>query len=291
MELIIITGMSGAGKSKAADALEDAGYFCVDNLPPKILLMFTELYLAAGQSNFQKVAVVVDSRSRETFRDFGQTLETLKSSSLPCKILFLDASTDVLLSRYKETRRRHPLMDDELPTLQRAIEAERELLRPLRESADFVIDTSQTIPSQLRERVVAVIGGQQASQPMSITCMSFGFRNGLPPEADLVFDVRCLPNPFYIPELREHSGDEPCVRDYVMQFPQTRQLLGKLEDLLELSVPLYIQEGKSQLVIAVGCTGGRHRSVATAVRLGGFLRDKGYKVAITHRDKEKTVLR
>lgn len=291
MELIIITGMSGAGKSKAVDALEDAGYFCVDNLPPKILLMFAELYMAAERSDFQKVAVVVDSRSRETFRDFDHTLEELRKSALPYKILFLDASTNVLLGRYKETRRRHPLMDDETPTLQKAIDTERELLRTLRETADFVIDTSQTIPSQLRERVVAVIGERQDNQPMSITCISFGFRNGLPPEADLVFDVRCLPNPFYIPELREHSGDEACVRDYVMQFPQTQQLLQKLEELLALSVPLYIQEGKSQLVVAIGCTGGKHRSVATAVRLGAFLREGGYKVAVAHRDKDKTVFR
>lgn len=288
MELIIITGMSGAGKSKAVGTLEDAGYYCVDNIPPKIMLMFANLYLAGAGAEIQKVAMVVDARSREMLGELDHTLAELKNSALPYRILFLDASTDVLVSRYKETRRRHPLLEEGTSGLREAIETERRLMQPLRELADVIIDTSQTLTSQLRERVLAAVTEQQAGQTMAIACMSFGYRNGLPPEADLVFDVRCLPNPFYVPELRDHTGDEPCVRDYVMQFPQTQELLARLEDLLAFSVPLYVQEGKSQLVIAVGCTGGRHRSVATAERLCKFLGEKGYRVSVSHRDKDKT---
>lgn len=285
MELVIISGMSGAGKSKAVGALEDVGYYCVDNIPPKIMPIIAGLY-RGSDTDIQKLAVVVDARSREMFSDLGQILTEMRESRIPYRILFLDASTEVLLQRYKETRRRHPLMDGETVTLSEAIETERELLGPLRETADLIIDTSRTLPSQLRERVIGVVS-EQSAQPMTITLLSFGFRNGLPPEADLVFDVRCLPNPFYIQALRDHTGNEPCVRDYVMGFPQSRELTGKLEDLLAFSVPLYIREGKSHLTIAVGCTGGRHRSVVVAERLGAFLKEQGYRVAVSHRDRDK----
>ncbi len=291
MELIIITGMSGAGKSKAANALEDIGYYCVDNIPPRLMLEFANLFRDPGQAQAQRVAVVVDARSGEALSDLTEILREMKENHIQYKILFLDAAPEVLIQRYKESRRRHPMMGEEAASLQEAIGRERELLAPLRELADYTIDTSLTIPAQLRERVAGIVQEDQTGQRMSITCMSFGFRNGLPPEADLVFDVRCLPNPFYIPQLREHFGDEPAVRDYVMQFPESQEMMKKLEDLLEFLVPLYSKEGRSQLLVAVGCTGGKHRSVATAIRLGDFLRGKGYAVSVSHRDKTKHIFR
>lgn len=285
MDLIIITGLSGAGKSKVINALEDIGFYCVDNMPPMLLDEFAEIYYTPGKKPLQRTAVVVDARSGDMFRSLFSELEDLRRRGLPYKILYLDASTEVLLQRYKETRRRHPLLAECGGNLQKAIEQERALLEEVHEMADYTIDTSKLAPSLLRERVVSIFENG-SGQSMLISCMSFGFRNGLPPEADLVFDVRCLPNPFYVPELREHNGTEKCVYDYVMTSDESKQFMKKLEELLEYSVPLYIKEGKSQLVIAIGCTGGKHRSVATACRIGHFLRDKGYQVEISHRDKD-----
>ena len=292
MELIIITGMSGAGKTMALRVLEDIGYYCVDNIPPKVIPMLASLVPGGGDMEIRKVAVVVDSRSRGIWGSLRHELEGMKKSHPQLSILFLDASTDVLFSRYRESRRRHPMQSRQSPEsrLHEAIELEREKLSVLRDAADVIIDTSQTASQQFRERLLGVLDNQHAEQTMAITCMSFGYRNSLPPEADLVFDVRCLPNPFYIPELREHSGDEPCVRDYVMSFPQTVALIGRLKDYLDFTVPLYINEGKSQLVIAIGCTGGKHRSVAVAECLGLFLREKGFRALIVHRDKGRGVL-
>ena len=288
MQLMIVTGMSGAGKSKAINALEDIGYYCVDNLPPQFLPELVHLCQTRGDASVSRIAVVVDARSREMFRSFFQMLDQLKGEQVSYKILFLDASDKVLLQRYKETRRRHPLLGDKALTLQDALRMEREMLEPVRKMADYTVDTSLTASSQFKERLLSMVE-QGEGQPMLISCMSFGFRNGLPPEADLVFDVRCLPNPFYIPELREHTGQEDCVRDYVMKWPQTQELLSKLEDLLKFLTPMYVAEGKSQLVIAVGCTGGRHRSVAVAEHLGKYLRQLSYHDSISHRDKDKPV--
>lgn len=288
MELLIISGMSGAGKTKVVNALEDVGFYCIDNMPPKIIPMFTSLCRDSDKADIQRVALVVDVRSRRMFADLDQVLKELDDKGMKYRVLFLDASTDVLLHRYKETRRRHPLMDDAAtPTLGQAIDIERGLLRNLREAADYIVDTSKISPAQLRERVIGLVSMSGTSQAMPINLITFGFKNGLPPEADLVFDVRCLPNPFYIAELREHTGSEACVREYVMQFPQTLTLLTKLEDLLGFLVPLYMREGKSQLVVAVGCTGGKHRSVTVAEQLVAFLEEKGYLVSITHRDRDK----
>ena len=203
---------------------------------------------------------------------------------IPYRILFLEASDSVLLRRYKETRRRHPLLDECDGCLEDAIREERRLLEPIRQSADYTIDTTALSPSQLRGRIVTIFEGDTA--PMLICCQSFGFRNGLPQDADLVFDVRFLPNPYYVPELKEHDGTEAPVRDYVMDAPESREMLQKLEELLAFSIPLYQREGKSQLVIAVGCTGGRHRSVAIACLLTGYLRSLGYRVELSHRDKD-----
>lgn len=286
MELIIITGLSGAGKSKTINALEDIGFYCVDNMPPALLDEFADLYYSPENSR-RRTAVVVDARSGESFRGLFDELEYLRQRGMPYKILYLDAATDELLRRYKETRRRHPLLEECGGSLECAIEEERALLERVHEIADYTIDTTRLSPAVLRERIVSIFGGEN-EQGMLISCMSFGFRNGLPPEADLVFDVRCLPNPFYVPELREHDGTESCVYDYVMDSPDSEAMMRRLEDLLQFSVPLYIREGKSQLVIAVGCTGGKHRSVATACRLTAFLCRCGYKVELSHRDKDRS---
>lgn len=284
MELVIITGLSGAGKTRAINALEDIGFYCVDNIPPALLGDIADLCYSASQPQ-QRIAVVVDTRSGELFGGLCAALDELRERHLPCRVLYLDASTEVLLLRYKETRRRHPLLEECGGSLQKAIEEERRMMAEIHELADYTIDTSRLSPTTLRERVISIF--ENGSDGMLISCISFGFRLGLPPEADLVFDVRCLPNPFYVPELRAHNGTEACVYDYVMQAPESQAMMQHLEALLETSVPLYEQEGKSQLVIAVGCTGGRHRSVATACRLTAFLRQHGYRVELSHRDKDK----
>lgn len=283
MELIIVTGLSGAGKSKVVNTLEDLGYFCVDNVPPQMLEKFAQLG-RTSQGNAQRMAMVVDSRGGEMFADFTGALRRLREEGYPFRLLFLDADDETLLRRYKEGRRRHPLLERSALTIEDAIRQERDLLAQARQEADFVFDTSLTSPAQLRERVVETFLSTPA-QGMTVQCISFGFKNGLPMEADLVFDVRCLPNPFYVPELKEHTGLEAPVRDYVMAAPQSRELLQRLFDLVDFLLPLYLQEGKSRLTIAVGCTGGRHRSVAFAQAIGEHLREGGAPVVITHRDK------
>lgn len=286
MEFIVVTGMSGAGKSKVIDALEDIGFFCVDNIPPQMIGRFADLHQMSGGS-IDKIAVVVDSRGREMFRDFIGSLDELAGREVRFKLLFLDAEDSVLLKRYKEGRRRHPLLGGNILTLEDAIHYERRLLRSARERADYIIDTSQMTIAQLKECIVKTFM-EDENEAMLVHCMSFGFKNGLPGEADLVFDVRCLPNPYYLPELKNLSGlDEP-VRDYVMQFPQSRELLEKLWELIDFLLPLYIQEGKSRLVIAFGCTGGKHRSVAFAQDIASRLTKKGVRVVVNHRDKDKT---
>ena len=207
-----------------------------------------------------------------------------RARHIPYRILFLEASDSVLLHRYKETRRRHPLLDECEGNLEDAIREERRLLEPIRQNADYIIDTTALSPSQLRGRIVTIFEGE--TTPMLISCQSFGFRNGLPQDADLVFDVRCLPNPYYVPELKEHDGTEAPVRDYVMNAPESHEMLRRLEELLAFSIPLYQREGKSQLVVAVGCTGGRHRSVAIACQLTAYLQNLGYRVELSHRDKD-----
>lgn len=285
MELIIVTGMSGAGKSKTMDALEDIGYFCVDNIPPQMLGRFAELG-EMSEGRIDRVAVAVDARGREMFRDFLTSLDGLDARCQPYRVLFLDASDETLLRRYKEGRRRHPLLDGTILTLEDAVRFERELLRGARQRADYVIDTSNLSVAQLKETIVETFLAD-ARQAMLVHCMSFGFKNGLPRDADLVFDVRCLPNPFYEPELRALSGlDEP-VGEYIMRFPQSRQLLDKLFDLIDFLIPLYAEEGKSRLVVAIGCTGGRHRSVFFTRELCNHLAAKGERVVVNHRDMQK----
>ena len=285
MELLIVTGQSGAGKTRVINALEDIGYYCVDNIPPALLGDFADLNYSPA-ARYGRTAIVMDARSGRMFRELPAALEELHRRRIPYRILFLEASDDVLLRRYKENRRRHPLLDDCEGNLKDAIREEARLLGPIRESADYCIDTTALSPNQLRGRIVSLFEGEPS--PMLISCVSFGFRNGLPQDADLIFDVRCLPNPYYVPELKEHDGTEKAVCDYVMDAPESHEMLQKLRDLLGFSIPLYLREGKSQLVIGVGCTGGRHRSVAIACQLAASLGPRGYRVERCHGYKDIT---
>ncbi len=284
MKFLIVTGMSGSGKSGAVNVLEDIGYYCIDNIPPQLIPKFAEICINNGQ--MQKVAIVTDIRGGELFFELDEGLNYLKNNNLDTSILFLDASDEVLIKRYKETRRRHPLDEQSHGSLQRAINTEREVLASVREHADYYIDTSDLSMGQLKETVYSLFL-DNPNESMVVKVMSFGFKYGISREADLVFDVRCLPNPFYIPELKQHTGLESCVRDYVLSFDQSKELEKKLKDMLDFLIPLYIHEGKSQLVIAFGCTGGKHRSVTFAETIYKHLVDKNMRCRISHRDINK----
>ena len=285
MEFLIVTGLSGAGKSRAVDALEDIGFYCVDNIPPKLIPTFYDLCAKAGNT-FSRVAVVTDIRGGDMFSSLFETLDDLKNEDKHYRILFLDANDYVLINRFKETRRKHPLAENNLGSLEQAVKLEREILRPVREKADYIIDTSFLSPAQLKERISNLFLGD-ASQALMVHCVSFGFKYGIPTEADLVFDVRCLPNPFYIEELKHLTGlDEP-VYSYVMKWEQTKGVVQRLISLIDYMLPLYCDEGKSQLVIAIGCTGGKHRSVALAQLLYDHLLENGHRTSVNHRDIQK----
>lgn len=285
MEILIISGLSGGGKSKTASFLEDMGFYIVDNMPAAMILKFAE-FCAAGSSRYQRVALVYDVRTASSFTELFDVLDKLKSMEGQCRMLFLEASPETIIKRYKETRRRHPLSDGTM-SLEAAVEKERELLAPVRERADFVIDTSKTSTAQLRMELLRIFEGKDEKGGLSVTVASFGFKYGLPLEADLIFDVRFMPNPFYIDELRHQTGLDDAVRDYVFSFPQTGSFMKRLEDLLALTLPLYAEEGKTGLFIGVGCTGGHHRSVAVAHALTEFIRAQGYQVQETHRDMSR----
>lgn len=287
MKLLVVTGLSGAGKSMAVNALEDIGFFCIDNLPAGLVSRLID-FAQQGENQLNRVAVVLDVRGLRTVQDVDAALAALDEKKVDYEILFLDASDAVIRRRYKETRRQHPLsISDGLP-IQEAVARERQVLQPLRERAKYVIDTSLLSAAQNRERVCGLFlnRGQSA---MALTIMSFGFKYGLPPEADIVFDVRCLPNPFYVPELKNQTGLDQAVVDYVMDAPESRELLKRMESLLEYALPLYVKEGKSQLVIAVGCTGGKHRSITFARLLGEFCQKQDYAPAVQHRDARRNV--
>ena len=285
MEFLIVTGLSGAGKSRAVDALEDIGFYCVDNIPPKLIPTFYDLCAKAGDT-FSRVAVVTDIRGGDMFSSLFETLDDLKNEDKHYRILFLDANDYVLINRFKETRRKHPLAENNLGSLEQAVKREREILRPVREKADYIIDTSFLSPAQLKERISNLFLGD-SSQALMVHCVSFGFKYGIPTEADLVFDVRCLPNPFYIEELKHLTGlDEP-VYSYVMKWEQTKGVVQRLISLIDYMLPLYCDEGKSQLVIAIGCTGGKHRSVALAQLLYDHLLENGHRTSVNHRDIQK----
>ncbi len=283
MDILIISGLSGGGKSKAASFLEDMGYYIVDNMPAAMILKFAE-FCAGGGGRYDRVALVYDVRTgTSSFTELFTVLDQLKSMECECRMLFLEASPEVIIQRYKETRRRHPL-GRSAGSLEAAVRRERELMEPVKARADVVIDTTRTSTAQLRARLLREFGSETEQGSMAVNVISFGFKYGLPLEADLVFDVRFMPNPFYIEELREKTGLDQAVADYVFAFPQTREYLSRLEELLSFSLPLYAEEGKTALVIAVGCTGGHHRSVAICHALAEFLRGRGSAVTEGHRD-------
>jgi UPF0042 nucleotide-binding protein len=285
VELVVITGYSGAGKSEAIAAFEDGGYFCVDNLPPRMIGGLGELFRHEG-SGVEKAAVVTDVRGGEYFEDLLAVLDELAASGLDLKVVFLEADEEALLHRYKETRRRHPLARS--GRIVDGIRAERDRLAPLRERADVVIDTTSLTGAALRRRIATeLIGRDRQENQLALTILTFGFKNGPPLDADLTLDVRFLPNPHYVDELRPLTGlDEP-VRDYVESGTQAGEFYGRLMPLLEFLLPAYVAEGKQHLTIAVGCTGGRHRSVTVADRIAGELsKRKDVKLRLVHRDVE-----
>lgn len=282
MQFVIVSGLSGAGKSKAASDLEDFGFYCVDNMPAEMIPQFASLCLAT-KGRYEKVALVTDVRGSLTFDTLFRSLDRLDEMHLNYSILFIEAGTETIIKRYKETRRRHPLMSDGM-TIEQAMHREQELLRPLREHADFVIDTTLMPAAKLRNELYGLFGDKSARGKLSVNVVSFGFKYGIPLEADLVFDVRFLPNPFYVPELKHKTGMDSEVYDYVFSFPQTKTFIDKLEGMLSFLLPLYAEEGKSTLVIAVGCTGGHHRSVSVARCMASYLTALGYPAFENHRD-------
>ena len=282
MRFILISGLSGAGKSKSASFLEDMGYYVVDNLPAALIPKFAELCMA-GQGRYDKVALVTDIRGGQTFDALFDALDQLRDMGCDYKILFVEASLETIIKRYKETRRSHPLAKAGR-SLEEAVALERSALEPVRKRSEYILDTSALSTAKLRGEMLRLFGEGDGKPAMSVSVISFGFKNGIPLEADLVFDVRCLPNPYYIAELRHQTGLNAGVRDFVFGYQQTRDLMAHLESLLSFLLPLYVEEGKTALVIAVGCTGGHHRSVAVTRALADFIRQKGYNASESHRD-------
>ncbi len=284
MEFVIVTGISGSGKSSAVKVLEDIGFFCIDNMPPQLIPNFAAM--CNENTEITKVAIVTDIRGGAMFFKLSECIAKMHIAGIDIKVLFLEASKEVLMKRYKETRRKHPLDEVSNGDISKAIDAEIELLSEIREDADYIVDSSFLSSGQLKEQIADLFLDKPTDR-MMVSCMSFGFKYGVPSEADLVFDVRCLPNPFYLPELKHKTGRDAEVRDYVMKFEQSRVLRDKLLDMIEFLLPHYVAEGKSRLVIAYGCTGGKHRSVTFAELTAAFLRERECKVKILHRDIEK----
>ena len=289
MRFVIVTGMSGAGKSSVLKMLEDVGYFCIDNLPVSLVPKLADL-LTVPSIEINKVALGMDIRSRYSSDDLGEALEQLDSLGMTYELLFLDASNDVLVKRYKETRRSHPLAGN--GRVDQGITKERKALEPLRKRADYILDTSRLLIRELKQEINGIFVENKEYKNLYITVLSFGFKYGIPSDADLVFDVRFLPNPYYIEELRPKSGNDKEVRDYVMDNDKAAAFLEKLTDMVEFLIPNYVAEGKTQLVIGIGCTGGKHRSVTLANALYEELVRNGsdYGVKIEHRDIEKDAI-
>ena len=283
MEVLFISGVSGAGKSTTMNVLEDLDYYCVDNLPLQLIPTFLQLIENAG---YQKVAIATDARGINSPEKFVNSDEMLDAKQVEHKVIFMECNDAELIKRYKLSRRRHPFMDKTDKNISHAIERERKVLTPIRERADYVIDTSFLKPAQLKNRLLDILS-EDNSEGMRIYSMSFGFKHGTPSEADLMFDVRCLPNPYYVRELREKTGLEKDVQAYVMNNENSEKMFAQIAALTKFLIPLYEAEGKSQLVIAFGCSGGRHRSVTFAEKLAGYLQNEGFAPIISHRDIDK----
>ena len=281
MRFVVVTGMSGGGKLTAIRFLEDMGYYCVDNLPVRLIDPFMELVSAPG-SDVDKVVLGLDVRADKSFDNVEQVLAALKKKGYKYEILFMDASDEVLIKRYKETRRQHPVSP--AGRVEDGIAQERKILEQIKKEADYVIDTSGLLTRVLKEELIKIFVKDENYNSLMISIMSFGFKNGIPADADLVFDVRFLPNPFYVESLKKLTGNDKPVRDYVMSFPEAGQFMEKLEDMISFLVPGYVKEGKNQLVIAIGCTGGQHRSVTIANALAERLRGGDYGINLYHRD-------
>lgn len=290
MRFVIVTGMSGAGKSTALKMLEDAEYFCVDNLPIPLIEKFAQLSIDGAYSEIQKVAIGVDIRNRNALGQLESVLEDMKKASIRYEILYLEAQDPVLIKRYKETRRRHPLADQ--GRVEDGIRKEREKLEFLKRQADYIIDTSHLLTRELKAELDEIFVGNKEYKNLFISILSFGFKYGIPTDSDLVFDVRFLPNPYYVDGLRALSGNDREVYDFVMDSDASREFVDKLEDMIRFLIPNYISEGKNQLVISIGCTGGKHRSVTVANALyRRLLGEEGFGLRIEHRDLEKDAVR
>ena len=284
MRFVIVTGVSGAGKSTVLKMLEDAHYFCVDNLPVPLIEKFMELLVMPG-NEISKAALGLDVRADQSFGDAMKILDRMRQNGFIFEVLFMDASDSTLVKRYKESRRVHPLCTPEDSRVEHGISKEREILTEMKKKADYIIDTSKLLTRELKEEIDRIFVKNGEYNNLIISIMSFGFKHGIPADADLVFDVRFLPNPFYIDELKYMTGNDKGVQEYVMGFPEAGQFMDKLEDMLRFLIPNYIKEGKYQLVVAIGCTGGKHRSVTLANELYRRMKDKGnYGLTISHRD-------
>ncbi len=285
MEFLIITGLSGAGKSRAADVLEDLDYYCVDNMPVALMPRFAELCMAT-KGRYERVALVTDVREKDGFDELLKTLDQLNEMDCNCRILYMDADEATLVKRYKESRRRHPLQSRGM-SVEEAIAREQTLLAPVRERADFIVNSSSLTLGMLQNRLFSLFAGAGRKREIDVMVMSFGYKHGLPMDADLVFDARFLPNPYYVDDLRPLCGLDRPVFEFVFGYQQTRTFMQKLEELIDFLLPLYIEEGKLALTVAIGCTGGRHRSVAIASALNDYLTAKGVNSVNINRDVEK----
>lgn len=281
MRIVIVTGMSGAGKRTALKVFEDTGYYCIDNLPAALVLKFVEL-AGSGGKNVENIAMGIDVRSGENFNELEEVLNTMDKMNYSYEILFLDAEDDVLVKRYKETRRNHPLAG--LDRIMEGIKRERSEIEFIKKRADYIIDTTTLLTRDLKQEIDKIFLENESFNNLVVTILSFGFKYGIPEDADLVFDVRFLPNPYYIDRLKPLTGNDGPIRDYVMGFPQSVEFMDKLEDMVSFLIPNYVLEGKNRLVIAIGCTGGRHRSVTLANELYNRLSDRDFGLKIDHRD-------
>ena len=284
MKFLIVTGLSGAGKSLSIKYLEDLGYFCVDNLPPALIVKFAELW-SQSRSNTENIALVIDIRGGRFFDQLQASLEELKNAGFDYNVLFLEASDEILIKRFKASRRQHPLAVD--GRIIRGIKAERRKLEHIKSKASFIIDTTNMLPSDLKDEMKHLFVDGGTSEGINISIVSFGFKYGIPLDSDMVFDVRFLPNPYYVEGLKKYSGMDEGVRSYVMKWPEAVEFMNKLVDMVEFLIPNFIKEGKSQLVIAIGCTGGRHRSVTMANMLSQKLKENKHRVITEHRDIEE----